>query len=142
MPVFRWWLSHAVTVSLTLLYFTFIYVNTVDETQPHNNYNEILVIGLGVIVFQISFWNRLWLLGYVNDASLAVRSVMLATCFSKTLLVLQPYYKSQPIPADWNARAVKILVGANFREVALDVSKHVFVMFCKHRHCPFSISFV
>jgi len=48
--------------------------------------------------------------------------------------VWQPYYKSEPVPDDWDARPVKTLVGANFKEVAMDKSKHVFVVFCKYRY--------
>jgi len=50
-----------------------------------------------------------------------------------SLNLLQPFYKTQPLPADWNAAPVKILTATNFQEVALDTSKHVFVKFCKHR---------
>lgn len=41
---------------------------------------------------------------------------------------------SEEVPADWDAKSVKVLVGKNFKEVALDKSKNVFVEFCK----PFS----
>jgi len=47
--------------------------------------------------------------------------------------MLQPYYKTEAVPDDWDKKPVKVLVGANFNEVALDESKHVFVRFCKHR---------
>jgi len=39
-------------------------MNTVDKTQPHNHYHDILL----VIVFKSSFWNRRWLLRYDHDA--------------------------------------------------------------------------
>jgi len=52
--------------------------------------------------------------------------------FKGLTCMLQVYYKSEQVPADWNARPVKILVGANFEEVAMDKSKHVFVKLCKH----------
>jgi len=38
---------------------------------------------------------------------------------------------SEPLPADWDAKPVKVLVGENFRKVAMDKSKDVIVEFCK-----------
>lgn len=51
--------------------------------------------------------------------------------------VVQPYYRSEEIPEDWNKGPVKVLVGKNFESVALDQTKNVFVEFCKSV-CPSS----
>jgi len=44
---------------------------------------------------------------------------------------LKPFLKSADVPDNWDAEPVKILTGKNFKEVALDESKHVFVEFCE-----------
>ncbi|XP_076459256.1 protein disulfide-isomerase-like [Babylonia areolata] len=42
---------------------------------------------------------------------------------------LKPHLKSEEVPDDWDAKPVKVLVSKNFKEVALDKSKDVFVEF-------------
>ena len=51
--------------------------------------------------------------------------------FSKKVLSgeVKKFFKSEEIPANWNQGPVKILVGKNFKKVALDENKKVFVMF-------------
>ena len=42
---------------------------------------------------------------------------------------MQPHLKSEEVPEDWDAAPVKVLVGANFDQVALNKDKNVLVEF-------------
>lgn len=44
---------------------------------------------------------------------------------------VQPHLLSESVPADWDSQPVKVLVGQNFHQVALDKTKDVIVEFCE-----------
>ncbi|XP_014832925.1 PREDICTED: protein disulfide-isomerase-like isoform X1 [Poecilia mexicana] len=43
--------------------------------------------------------------------------------------IAMPYYRSEEIPEEWDKEPVKVLVGKNFKSVALDPAKNVFIEF-------------
>jgi len=54
--------------------------------------------------------------------------------FSQGVLsgVIKRHLMTEEVPADWNSKPVSVLVGKNFKEVAFDSTKKVFVEFCKY----------
>lgn len=42
---------------------------------------------------------------------------------------IEKFVKSAPLPDNWNAGPVKVLVGSNFNKVAKDIEKNVFVFY-------------
>lgn len=52
-------------------------------------------------------------------------------CWLRLCCCFQPHLSSQEVPEDWDKHPVKILVGKNFEEVALDEAKSIFVKFCE-----------
>uniref|UniRef100_A0A8C5DVS1 protein disulfide-isomerase n=1 Tax=Gouania willdenowi TaxID=441366 RepID=A0A8C5DVS1_GOUWI len=60
-------------------------------------------------------------------ASEDLTALNLSCCFVSS--VLQPYYRSEEIPEDWDKKPVKVLVGKNFDSVTQNSSKNVFVEF-------------
>ncbi len=45
---------------------------------------------------------------------------------------LKPYRLGQELPADWDAKPVKVLTVKNFEQISKDKSKTVLVKFCNH----------
>uniref|UniRef100_G3VLI1 Protein disulfide-isomerase A2 n=2 Tax=Sarcophilus harrisii TaxID=9305 RepID=G3VLI1_SARHA len=70
-----------------------------------------------------------------NTGEITAASV---TAFCQDVLSgkIKPHLRSQEIPADWDQKPVKVLVGKNFEQVVFDESKKVFVKFyapwCTH----------
>lgn len=65
---------------------------------------------------------------YMSDKNTVAETEAVKTMIEKYLAgELEKTLKSEDIPEDWDKEAVKVLVGKNFADVALDKSKDVFV---------------
>ena len=67
---------------------------------------------------------------YMSAKNTAAETEAVTTMIEKYLAgELEKTLKSENIPEDWDKEPVKVLVGKNFADVALDKSKDVFVEF-------------
>ena len=67
---------------------------------------------------------------YMSDKNTVAETEAVKTMIEKYLAgELEKTLKSEDIPEDWDKEGVKVLVGKNFADVALDKSKDVFVEF-------------
>jgi len=66
---------------------------------------------------------------YAPDSGKIDEDNLRATVKSFLAGELKPHLKSEDTPEDWDAKPVKVLVGANFDEVALNKDKNVLVEF-------------
>merc|ERR1711997_834499 len=67
---------------------------------------------------------------YMSDKNTVAETEAVKTMIEKYLAgELEKTLKSENIPEDWDKEAVKVLVGKNFADVALDKSKDVFIEF-------------
>ena len=74
---------------------------------------------------------------YMSAGKTAAQSKAVTTFIKKYLAgELKKTIKTEDVPENWESEPVKVLVGKNFNDVALDKSKHVFVEFyapwCEH----------
>lgn len=74
---------------------------------------------------------------YMSAGKTAAKSKAVTTFIKKYLAgELKKTIKTEDVPENWDSEPVKVLVGKNFNDVALDKSKHVFVEFyapwCEH----------
>jgi len=67
---------------------------------------------------------------YMSDENTAAETEAVTTMIEKYLAgELEKTLKSEDIPENWDKEPVKVLVGKNFADVAMDKSKNVFVEF-------------
>ncbi|XP_058639284.1 protein disulfide-isomerase A2 [Onychostoma macrolepis] len=66
---------------------------------------------------------------YAMEGSTINKDTLRTFCQGVLDGTMKPFLKTQEIPEDWDKNPVKVLVGKNFKEVAFDETKNVFVEF-------------
>ena len=93
-------------------------------------FNEHFKLGLDVVpVLRIFYFENGTIRKFKPDVDKVTAESMIE--FSRKYLSgkAKTFYFSDKIPLDWNKGAVKVLVGDNFKQVAFDESKKIFVWF-------------